>query len=58
MTRSCIDLTIQYDDVEIENMGTCEQCGEDNILDSSMKICFDCWCVLDIQEQEKQEEEE
>lgn len=45
-------MTITYDDVEKENMGTCEQCGEDNILDSTLKICFECWCLLDLREQE------
>ncbi len=51
-------MTIHYDEVEIENVGTCEECGEDNILDSSLKICFDCWCILDLKNQEQQREEE
>jgi hypothetical protein len=51
-------MTIHYDDVEIENVGTCDECGEENILDSSLKICFDCWCVLDLKNQEQLREEE
>ncbi len=51
-------MTIHYDDAELENIGACEQCGENNILDSSLKICFDCWCILDIQNHEKEKEEE
>lgn len=54
-------MTIKYDEVEIENVGTCQECGEDNILDSTLRICFDCWCVMDQKEHEanqaKQEEE-
>lgn len=50
-------MTIQYDEVEIENIGICDECGDSNILDSTLKICFDCWCLLDMKEQEKLEEE-
>jgi hypothetical protein len=33
-------MTIHYDDVEIENVGTCDECGEENILDSSIVGVF------------------
>lgn len=58
-TRGGIVLTLNLDSVEAENYGSCDECGEDNILDSTLKICFDCWCVLDLKasEQEKPEEE-
>lgn len=36
----------------IEQEAECQECGEINILDSTMKICFDCWCLLDLREQE------
>lgn len=49
-------MTIHYDDTERENLGTCKECGERNILDSTMEICFDCWCILDIKNQESEEE--
>jgi hypothetical protein len=49
-------MTIHYDEVEIENIGRCDECGEENILDSSLKICFDCWCILDLKNQEQEEE--
>ena len=49
-------MTIHYDDAEIENVGKCDECGEENILDASLKICFDCWCVLDLKNQEQEEE--
>lgn len=42
----------------IEIIEPCLECGETDTLDPSMRICFECWCVLDIKEQEKQEEEE
>ena len=49
---------IQYDDVELDNLGSCKECGQDNILDGSIRICFDCWCVLDLKAQEAKENEE
>lgn len=49
---------IEYDQVEKDNLGTCQECGEENILDSTLEICFDCWCVLDLKEHEQQNEEE
>lgn len=45
-------MTIQYDDVESENIGTCQECNEENILDSTLRICFDCWCILDAKQHE------
>ena len=49
-------MTIHYDEVEKDNLGCCQECNEENILDSSLMICFDCWCLLDIKNQEKEEE--
>ena len=54
--RHCIDPNL--DSVEEENYGSCHECGEDNILDSTLKICFDCWCVLDLKASEQEKEEE
>lgn len=51
-------MTIQYDDVEHDNLGKCQECNEENILDSSLKICFDCWCLLDLKNQENEQSEE
>ena len=48
----------QYDEVELENIGQCRECGRHNILDSTIGICFDCWCVMDISEQEANEEKQ
>jgi hypothetical protein len=36
-----------------EGEGKCNECGEVDILDSTVNICFECWCVLDLKEQEK-----
>ena len=49
-------MTIRYDEVEIDNIAECQECGESNILDSTLKICFDCWCVLDSKEHEANRE--
>lgn len=51
-------MTIQYDDVESENIGKCQECNEENILDSTLRICFDCWCILDAKQQELEVREE
>lgn len=48
---------IDYDQTELDNLGTCQECKEDNILDSTLQICFDCWCLLDLKNQEQLEEE-
>jgi len=42
----------------VENLGLCQECGEENILDSTLKICFDCWCVLDLKAQESEQSAE
>lgn len=47
-----------FDEVELDNLGKCEECGEENILDGDARICFDCWCVLDLKAQESEKEEE
>lgn len=44
---------IDYDQVEIDNLGKCQECEELNVLDSTLNICFDCWCLLDVKEHEK-----
>lgn len=43
--------------VNSEGEGQCQECGETNILDSTLNICFDCWCLLDIQEAERRANE-
>ncbi len=40
----------------IDQESECQECGELNILDSTLRICFDCWCIMDLQEQEKQQQ--
>ena len=40
----------------IDQESECQECGEMNILDSTLNICFDCWCLLDLKEQENQEQ--
>jgi hypothetical protein len=40
----------------IEQESECQECGETNILDSTLNICFDCWCLLDLKEHEQQQE--
>ena len=37
----------------IDQEAKCQECGEVDILDSTLKICFDCWCLLDLREQER-----
>jgi hypothetical protein len=41
-----------------EGEGKCKECKQVDILDSTLEICFDCWCVLDLKEQEKSSAEE
>lgn len=43
-------------EINSEGEGQCQECGETNILDSTLKICFDCWCILDLKEQENQQQ--
>jgi len=33
----------------------CQECGETDILDSTLNICFECWCLLDLKEHETQQ---
>ena len=40
----------------IDQESECQECGETNILDSTLNICFDCWCLLDLKEHESQQE--
>ena len=40
----------------IDQESECQECGETNILDSMLNICFDCWCLLDLKEHEQQQE--
>jgi hypothetical protein len=40
----------------IDQESECQECGEMNILDSTLNICFDCWCILDLKEQESQQQ--
>lgn len=35
----------------------CHECGETEILDSTLNICFECWCLLDLKEHETQQED-
>lgn len=51
-------MSIIFDDVERDNMAECQECGECNILDSTLKICFDCWVILDLKEHETNSNEE
>lgn len=41
----------------VDQESECQECGEMNILDSTLNICFDCWCLLDIQECERRANE-
>lgn len=50
-------MSIIFDDVERDNLGECQECGESNILDSTLRVCFDCWCILDLKNHENNEEE-
>lgn len=36
-----------------ETIGVCKECGDEDTLDPSMKICFECWCLMDIKEHEQ-----
>lgn len=40
----------------IDEPSVCQECGEVDILDSTLKICFECWCVLDLKEQESRDD--
>lgn len=37
----------------IELVDPCQECGKTDTLDPSMRICFDCWCILDLKESEQ-----
>lgn len=39
----------------IDQESECQECGELNILDSTLRICFDCWCVMDLKAHEQQQ---
>ena len=39
----------------IDQESVCQECGETNILDSTLNICFECWCLLDLKEHEQQQ---
>lgn len=41
----------------IDQESECQECGEMNILDSTLNICFECWCILDLKEQENQQQQ-
>lgn len=36
----------------IDQEAKCQECGVIDILDSTLRICFECWCLLDLREQE------
>lgn len=40
----------------IDQESECQECGEKNILDSTLKICFDCWCELVVKEEEHEQQ--
>ena len=44
-------------DGNIDQESECQECGETNILDSTLNICFDCWCLLDLKEHEQHQED-
>lgn len=37
----------------LEVIDPCQECGKTDTLDPSMRICFDCWCILDLKESER-----
>lgn len=34
--------------------GKCQECGIVTILDSESRICWDCWCALDLKHHEEE----
>lgn len=45
-------------EIDEEGNGKCQECGLVTILDSTMKICFDCWSLLDLEAAELEISEE
>jgi hypothetical protein len=41
-----------------EIIAICKECGVEDTLDPGMRICFECWCLLDLKEHEQQKLEE
>jgi hypothetical protein len=37
---------------------TCERCGLFELVDPVPKICFECWCIIDLEQHENNKEEE
>lgn len=42
----------------VDGEAICEECGETDILDSNLKICFECWSLMDLKEHEKMQIQE
>ena len=40
---------------EIFRIGVCTECKQEEILDSNRDICWDCWCLIDLENQEKEQ---
>jgi hypothetical protein len=39
---------------EIFRVGVCQECKQEDILDTNRDICWECWCVLDITRSESE----
>lgn len=44
-------ITIEDD---IFRVGVCTECKQEDILDTNRDICWECWCILDISNQESE----
>ena len=47
-------LLMQLQD-DIFRIGVCTKCKQEEILDSNRDICWDCWCLIDLENQEKEQ---
>lgn len=36
----------------------CERCDKVDLVDPGIKICFECWCIIDLEQHENNKEEE
>ena len=36
----------------IFRVGVCTECKQEEVLDSNLDICWDCWCLIDLKQHE------
>ena len=38
---------------DIFRVGVCTECKQETVLDSNRDICWDCWCLIDLEAHDK-----